>query len=108
MIVYESDVKGFRADVLSNRIEEEIHSRFKKVLRRSTTKSEVKSWKDSLGYQAKPAMFVVKVVGESMNRVIPNGSWCLFRANPPERGMRKSFWSSTGQSTIPTPAGTIL
>ena len=27
-------------------------------------------------------MFVTKVVGESMNRKIPNGSWCLFKAHP--------------------------
>jgi DUF2075 family protein len=27
-------------------------------------------------------MFVAQVVGESMNRQIPNGAWCLFRANP--------------------------
>lgn len=27
-------------------------------------------------------MFVARVVGESMNRKIPNGSWCLFKANP--------------------------
>jgi len=33
-------------------------------------------------YRATPEMFVVKVVGESMNRKIPNGSWCLFRPNP--------------------------
>lgn len=26
--------------------------------------------------------FVTRVVGESMNRRIPNGSWCLFRSNP--------------------------
>jgi len=26
--------------------------------------------------------FVAKVVGESMNKRIPNGSWCLFKANP--------------------------
>src|SRR5690606_40461513 len=26
--------------------------------------------------------FVAQVVGESMNRRIPNGSWCLFKANP--------------------------
>ena len=26
--------------------------------------------------------FVAQVVGESMNREIPNGAWCLFRANP--------------------------
>jgi len=27
-------------------------------------------------------LFVAQVVGESMNRRIPNGAWCLFRANP--------------------------
>ncbi len=26
--------------------------------------------------------FVTRVVGESMNRRIPNGSWCLFKSNP--------------------------
>ena len=26
--------------------------------------------------------FVTRVMGESMNRRIPNGSWCLFKANP--------------------------
>lgn len=26
--------------------------------------------------------FVAQVVGESMNKRIPNGAWCLFRANP--------------------------
>ena len=29
-----------------------------------------------------PGLFVARVVGESMNRRIPNGAWCLFRANP--------------------------
>jgi DUF2075 family protein len=29
-----------------------------------------------------PDLFVAQVVGESMNRRIPNGAWCLFRANP--------------------------
>jgi len=33
-------------------------------------------------YRPQPGMFVAQVVGESMNRRIPNGSWCLFRANP--------------------------
>jgi len=26
--------------------------------------------------------FVVRVVGDSMNKRIPNGAWCLFKANP--------------------------
>lgn len=29
-----------------------------------------------------PGLFVAQVVGESMSRRIPNGSWCLFRAKP--------------------------
>ena len=31
---------------------------------------------------AKPGFFVARVVGESMNRRIPNGAWCLFRKDP--------------------------
>jgi type I restriction enzyme R subunit len=31
---------------------------------------------------AGPRLFVAQVVGESMNRRIPNGAWCLWRANP--------------------------
>ncbi len=30
-------------------------------------------------HKAKEGYFVCKVVGESMNKVIPNGSWCLFK-----------------------------
>jgi DUF2075 family protein len=30
----------------------------------------------------RPNLFVAQVVGESMNRRIPNGAWCLFSANP--------------------------
>lgn len=33
-------------------------------------------------YRAQKGMFVAQVIGESMNRRIPNGCWCLFRANP--------------------------
>ena len=31
------------------------------------------------GFRPRRRMFVVRVVGESMNRRIPNGAWCLFR-----------------------------
>lgn len=31
---------------------------------------------------AGPSLFVAQVIGESMNRRIPSGAWCLFRANP--------------------------
>lgn len=34
------------------------------------------------GFKASTNMFIAKVVGESMNRVIPSGSWCIFRLNP--------------------------
>lgn len=32
--------------------------------------------------RAQPGYFVARVVGKSMNRRIPDGSWCLFHANP--------------------------
>ncbi|MEZ6081264.1 MAG: S24 family peptidase [Pirellulaceae bacterium] len=34
------------------------------------------------GLKATADMFVARVTGESMNRIIPNGSWCVFRSNP--------------------------
>ncbi|MBN9693741.1 MAG: DUF2075 domain-containing protein [Verrucomicrobia bacterium] len=34
-------------------------------------------------FTAKPGFFLAQVIGESMNRRIPNGSWCLFRETPP-------------------------
>lgn len=33
-------------------------------------------------FRPQAGLFVAQVIGESMNRRIPNGSWCLFRANP--------------------------
>jgi DUF2075 family protein len=33
-------------------------------------------------FVTREGMFIIQVVGESMNRRIPNGSWCLFKANP--------------------------
>jgi uncharacterized protein len=33
-------------------------------------------------FRIQPGLFVAQVVGESMNRHIPNGAWCLFRLNP--------------------------
>jgi hypothetical protein len=35
------------------------------------------------GLTPQPGHFIVRVTGESMNRRIPSGSWCLFR-RPPE------------------------
>jgi DUF2075 family protein len=33
-------------------------------------------------FRPQRGMFVARVVGESMNRRIPNGAWCLFRLHP--------------------------
>lgn len=33
-------------------------------------------------FRLRPGLFVAKVVGESMNRRIPNGAWCLFSIKP--------------------------
>lgn len=33
-------------------------------------------------FSTRPGMFVIRVQGESMNKRIPNGSWCLFRQVP--------------------------
>jgi uncharacterized protein len=33
-------------------------------------------------FRPRRGLFVTQVVGESMNRRIPNGAWCLFSANP--------------------------
>ncbi len=48
MIVYESDVTGFRQDVLGNRIEEQIRARYEAAVGRSVAMNEVRSWQNSL------------------------------------------------------------
>ena len=40
------------------------------------------TWIEAPGVQASPDLFVAQVVGESMNRRIPNGAYCLFRLHP--------------------------
>ncbi|WP_432698695.1 S24 family peptidase [Marinobacterium sp. YM272] len=45
--------------------------------------AEAESWAELPDFmRSSPDLFISRVVGESMNRRIPNGSWCLFRANP--------------------------
>ncbi|KEA61839.1 ATP/GTP binding protein [Marinobacterium lacunae] len=45
--------------------------------------AEADYWAELPDYmRVSPDLFISRVVGESMNRRIPNGSWCLFRANP--------------------------
>jgi len=39
-------------------------------------------WAEVRGLALKPGMFVARVTGTSMEPLIPNGSWCLFRPCP--------------------------
>jgi SOS-response transcriptional repressor LexA len=39
-------------------------------------------WTEVLGETVKPGMFVARVTGTSMEPLIPDGSWCLFRPCP--------------------------
>ena len=39
-------------------------------------------WTEMPGVAVKPGMFVARVTGTSMERLIPDGSWCLFRPCP--------------------------
>jgi hypothetical protein len=41
---------------------------------------EVESWIQlNKEFDYKPGYFVCQVIGDSMNKIIPNGSWCLFK-----------------------------
>ncbi|MGD1030390.1 MAG: DUF2075 domain-containing protein [Opitutaceae bacterium] len=50
MIVYLSDKRGFRDDVMTNRIEEIIHEAYRKQQRQGVSHSEILSWRNSLGF----------------------------------------------------------
>ena len=39
-------------------------------------------WVSLPHHKPRPDLFVAQVVGESMNRRIPNGAWCLWKLNP--------------------------
>jgi len=44
---------------------------------------DVSSWVElAQEFRPRPGLFVTRVVGESMNKRIPNGAWCLFRGSP--------------------------
>ena len=48
-----------------------------------TTDVETYQWVELPdSFRIKRGQFVARVVGESMNKRIPNGSWCLFKLNP--------------------------
>ncbi|MDO9013896.1 MAG: DUF2075 domain-containing protein [Polynucleobacter sp.] len=49
----------------------------------SVTNIEEQDWVELPGaFRPQPGLFVAQVIGESMNRRIPNGAWCLFKLNP--------------------------
>jgi hypothetical protein len=49
----------------------------------STANAESFDWVELPdSFRVRPGQFVARVVGESMNKRIPNGSWCLFSLNP--------------------------
>lgn len=50
MLVYTATKKTFSDDVLANRIEDKILSAYKQKTGRSSNQSEIRSWKNSLGY----------------------------------------------------------
>jgi peptidase S24-like protein len=104
MIVYSETKATFTDDVLTNRIEDRVLSKFKQKLGHSTSENEIRSWKNSLMYMNNilldpkiPAdnerwikvddqplarnMFVTRVHGKSMEPHIPDGSYCVFRTN---------------------------
>lgn len=39
-------------------------------------------WAKPENVRVRPGMFIAQVVGESMNKRIPNGAWCVFRTDP--------------------------
>ncbi len=81
MIVYLATKEDFAADVLSNRIEEQIHNRFKEHLGRSVGASEVESWKNSLVYMD-------RILSDSS---IPADSGIAIEFNIPQTSKRIDF-----------------
>ncbi|MDA0767826.1 MAG: hypothetical protein O3A87_08400 [Verrucomicrobia bacterium] len=82
MIVYLETKASFQDDILSNRIEEKVHE----ALRGAAGDFSPAQWLTDCqwaelpeGFAAKEGYFIAQVLGESMNRRIPNHSWCLFR-----------------------------
>ena len=78
MIVYLATKTEFRADILSNRIEEKILDSFKGVLGKSVGVSELTSWRNSLPYMDR----VLDDAG------IPNDTGVAIEFNIPQTGKR--------------------
>lgn len=81
MLVYNKQKKDFLEDVLSNNIETIILDFFQKKLERTTQKSEIDSWKNSMMY--------MKNILEDAE--IPNDSWVAIEYRIPQTGKRIDF-----------------
>jgi len=67
---------------------------------------EAVEWVEPLGpYRPALGYFIAQVVGESMNRVIENGAWCLFRLNPGGSRQGKVVVAQLRESTDPDLGG---
>ena len=85
MIVYSVTKQQFVNDVRSNAIADIIENEVSRKLNRNSPKNEsdASEWVQLPEHiNTTQGMFVTRVVGESMNKRIINGSWCLFKANP--------------------------
>jgi DUF2075 family protein/SOS-response transcriptional repressor LexA len=81
MIVYQANKKGFRDDVLSNRIEEKILTAFRKNHGHGVAKSELISWKNSLA-------FMDRIVEPDE---VPNDAGIAIEMGLPQSGKRIDF-----------------
>lgn len=81
MIVYLANKSQFRADILSNRIEEIVHESFQGALGKSVGASELASWKHSLRHMDT----VLEDAG------IPDDVGVAIEFNIPQTGKRVDF-----------------
>lgn len=56
-------------------------------------------------FRPRPGLFVAQVVGESMNRRIPNNSWCLFNMHPAGSCQGKTVLAQHGKINDPDTGG---
>ncbi|PWG61443.1 S24 family peptidase [Spiribacter halobius] len=86
MLVYSGDKRTFVEDVRKNRIADRIPvaaGGFAEGFAQTANLHDAETWVALPDfYRARPNLFVARVEGESMNRRIPNGAYCLFEAKP--------------------------
>jgi DUF2075 family protein len=81
MIVYQASKVDFSNDVLNDHIEDKILAAFKKELRHSTSRNEIKSWKNSMQYMD-------RVINDSE---IPDDCGVAIEYQLPQSGKRLDF-----------------